>query len=136
MVAAQGRPLATEAFGRLQDIFAQYAPDEALVLLPGHAYFLADSDEELAHRLRYELMPLLGECLQEGRHPGTRLACSPTSTEEPVHHPPTWLNYPRENLSRPAKPARPASSGTEKNLATSVPRWSNRPTGPRKRRLS
>ncbi len=67
VVAAQGRPLATEAFGRLQDIFAQYAPDEALVLLPGHVYFLADSDEELAHRLRYELMPLLGEYLQEGR---------------------------------------------------------------------
>ncbi|MHB8928353.1 MAG: McrB family protein [Bacillota bacterium] len=67
VVAAQGRPLATEAFGRLQDIFAQYAPDEALVLLPGHAYFLADSDGELEHRLRYELMPLLGEYLQEGR---------------------------------------------------------------------
>ena len=59
--------MATEAFGRLQDIFAQYAPDEALLLLPGHAYFLADSDKELAHRLRYELIPLLGEYLQEGR---------------------------------------------------------------------
>lgn len=67
VVAAQGRPLATEAFGRLQDIFAQYAPNEALVLLPGHAYFLADSDEELGRRLRYELMPLLTEYLQEGR---------------------------------------------------------------------
>ena len=37
VVAAQGRPLATEAFGLLQDIYAQYAPDEALVLLLEHA---------------------------------------------------------------------------------------------------
>ena len=67
VVAEQGRDLATEAFGRLLDIFAQYAPDDALVLVPGHAYFLADSDEELIRRLRFELMPLLIEYLQEGR---------------------------------------------------------------------
>ena len=67
VVEAQGRSLATEAFGRLQDIFAQYAPDDALVLVPGHAYFLADSEQELAHRLRFELTPLLVEYLQEGR---------------------------------------------------------------------
>jgi len=67
VVARQGRELATEAFGRLLDIFAQFAPDEALVLVPGHAYFLADSEEELIRRLRFELTPLLGEYLQEGR---------------------------------------------------------------------
>lgn len=67
VVEAQGRPLATEAFGRLLDIFAQYAPDDALVLVPGHAYFLADTDDELARRLRFELVPLLVEYLQEGR---------------------------------------------------------------------
>lgn len=67
VVAEQGRQLATEAFGRLLDVFAQYAPDDALVLVPGHAYFLADSDEELARRLRFELEPLLSEYLQEGR---------------------------------------------------------------------
>ena len=67
VVAAQNMPLATEAFGRLQDIFAQYAPPESLVLLPGHAYFLADSERELCNRLRYELIPLLDEYLQEGR---------------------------------------------------------------------
>lgn len=67
VVEAQGRTLATEAFGRIQDIFAQYAPDDALVLVPGHAYFLADTDEELARRLRFELTPLLVEYLQEGR---------------------------------------------------------------------
>jgi len=67
IVADQKMPLATEAFGRLQDIFAQYAPPGALVLLPGHSYFLAESEQELWNRLRYELMPLLDEYLQEGR---------------------------------------------------------------------
>jgi 5-methylcytosine-specific restriction protein B len=67
IVAAQGIQLATEAFGRLQDIFAQYAPPDALVLLPGHAYFLAETEPELCNRLKYELMPLLDEYLQEGR---------------------------------------------------------------------
>ncbi len=67
VLEAQGSTLAVEAFGRLQDVFAQYAPDEALVLTPGHAYFLADSNEELARRLRFELTPLIREYLQEGR---------------------------------------------------------------------
>jgi 5-methylcytosine-specific restriction protein B len=67
IVAAQNMPLATEAFGRLQDIFAQYAPPDALVLLPGHAYFLAQSRRQLCNRLRFELMPLLDEYLKEGR---------------------------------------------------------------------
>ncbi|MCE5231047.1 AAA family ATPase [bacterium] len=67
VIEAQGLQLATEAFGRLQDIFAQYAPADALVLLPGHAYFLANDKAELARRLRYELMPLISEYLQEGR---------------------------------------------------------------------
>lgn len=59
--------LAAEAFSRLQEIFVQYASDDALVLLPGHSYFLADSKPELISRLRYELLPLLDEYLQEGR---------------------------------------------------------------------
>lgn len=67
VIQQQGYPLATRAFGQLQDIFAQYAPEDALVLLPGHAYFLADSESELINRLRYELIPLLNEYLQEGR---------------------------------------------------------------------
>jgi len=37
------------------------------VLLPGHAYFLADSEPELVNRLHFELVPLLNEYLQEGR---------------------------------------------------------------------
>ena len=67
VVAQQGMSLATEAFGRLLDIFSQYAPDDALALVPGHAYFLASSEAELGNRLRYELTPLIQEYLQEGR---------------------------------------------------------------------
>lgn len=67
VVARQGMPLATEAFGRLLDIFAQRAPEDALALVPGHAYFLADAPEELANRLRYELSPLIQVYIQEGR---------------------------------------------------------------------
>lgn len=67
IVQQQGYALATRAFAQLQDIFAQYAPEDALVLLPGQAYFLADSEPELVNRLRFELIPLLNEYLQEGR---------------------------------------------------------------------
>ena len=67
VVRRQGIDFATEAFGKLQDIFAQYAPEDALVLLPGHAYFLATDEAHLARRLRHELIPLLTEYLQEGR---------------------------------------------------------------------
>ncbi len=67
VVAEQGLRLATDSFGRLLDIFAQYAPDDALALVPGHAYFLAGSEAELKNRLKYELVPLILEYLQEGR---------------------------------------------------------------------
>ena len=67
VVMAQDLQLATEAFGRLQEIFVQFAADDALVLMPGHAYFLARDTEELRLKLRYELIPLVLEYLQEGR---------------------------------------------------------------------
>lgn len=59
--------LAARAFGALQDLFVQFAPRDALVLLPGHALFLADSLESLKKRLRHEMVPLLREYLLEGR---------------------------------------------------------------------
>ena len=67
VIEDQGISLATEAFGRLLDIFTQYAPHDSLVLIPGHAYFLAENEGELARRLRHELIPLLREYLLEGR---------------------------------------------------------------------
>ena len=67
VIRKQGLPLATDAFSRLLDIFAQFASDEALVLIPGHALFIAQSEQELRNRLRFEVMPLLREYLTEGR---------------------------------------------------------------------
>ena len=58
--------LATEAFDWLTDVFVEHAPDDALDLLPGHAYFLAKDEAELRQRFRYELLPLLDEYLRQG----------------------------------------------------------------------
>lgn len=66
VVAAQGLPLATEVFSDLCNVFVEHAPAEALNLLPGHAYFLAETDGELRERLRHELLPLLDEYIREG----------------------------------------------------------------------
>ncbi len=70
VVAAQAnegaRRLATAVFDRLSDVFIEHAPDDALDLLPGHSYFLADSEAALRERLRYELLPLLDEYLRQG----------------------------------------------------------------------
>ena len=66
VVANQGLTLATDAFDWLTDVFVEHAPDDALDLLPGHAYFLAKDEAELRQRFRYELLPLLEEYLRQG----------------------------------------------------------------------
>ena len=53
-------------FDRLMNVFVEHAPEEAFDLMPGHAYFLAKSDAELATRFSTELMPLLAEYLRQG----------------------------------------------------------------------
>ena len=67
VIEQQGLPLATQAFGQLQDLFIHHASDESLLLLPGHAYFLAESETDLVNRLHFELVPLLEEYIREGR---------------------------------------------------------------------
>ncbi len=66
VIDAQGLPLATKFYGRVMDVFVEHAPDDAMNLLPGHSYFLANDEEELKKRLRFELLPLLDEYLREG----------------------------------------------------------------------
>lgn len=82
VIQRQENELASAAFSALIEIFTQYAPDDAMVLLPGHAYFLAESPMELTHRLKYELIPLLNEYLHEGR-------LGPCESE--IHAYLTWL---------------------------------------------
>ncbi len=67
VVEQQGLELGTSAYGYLIDIFRQYAGEDTLPLLPGHAYFLAESEAELENRLRYELLPLLRDYIRDGR---------------------------------------------------------------------
>jgi 5-methylcytosine-specific restriction protein B len=65
-VAACGVKEAHHAFDLVTEVFVEYAPGEALHLLPGHAYFLVKDARELTERLRYEVLPLLDEYLQQG----------------------------------------------------------------------
>jgi 5-methylcytosine-specific restriction enzyme B len=62
----QGLSLATDIFDRLTDVFVEHAPDDALDLLPGHAYFLAKNEAGLHERFHYDLLPLLDEYLRQG----------------------------------------------------------------------
>jgi 5-methylcytosine-specific restriction protein B len=47
-------------------IFNWYASSEELSLQPGQAYFIAENEEEMKVRIRYELLPLIKEYLAEG----------------------------------------------------------------------
>ena len=53
-------------FARIQEIFAWYASSNELSLQPGQGYFIADSEEEMTNRIKYEIFPLIKEYLQEG----------------------------------------------------------------------
>jgi len=55
-----------EDFNRIQEIFEWFASSEELSLQPGQGYFIADSDNEMLNRIKYELFPLIKEYLQEG----------------------------------------------------------------------
>jgi len=66
VIAAQALALAVEVFDWIADVFVEHAPNDTLQLLPGHAYFLAQNEDELRNRLRYEVIPLLDEYLSQG----------------------------------------------------------------------
>lgn len=53
-------------FDRIADVFVEHAPDDALDLMPGHAYFLAKDEPELRTRFAHELLPLIEEYLRQG----------------------------------------------------------------------
>jgi 5-methylcytosine-specific restriction protein B len=65
-VAARGIQAATSAFDQVAEVFVEHAPGDALQLMPGHAYFLVKNEDELRDRLRFEIIPLLDEYLQQG----------------------------------------------------------------------
>lgn len=55
-----------EDFSRIQEIFDWYASSTELALQPGQGYFIADTDDEMKNRIRFEILPLIKEYLQEG----------------------------------------------------------------------
>lgn len=69
--ADQGEYFCEEEFNAIADIFERYSTDEELNLQPGHAYFIVpSSDREMIKvRLKYEIMPLIKEYLNEGMLP-------------------------------------------------------------------
>ncbi len=66
VVEENATPASLAFFDRLADVFVEHAPDDALDLMPGHAYFIAKSDDELRSRFAYELLPLIDEYLRQG----------------------------------------------------------------------
>jgi 5-methylcytosine-specific restriction enzyme B len=66
VVVDRGIEAATQAFDRIVDVFVEHAPDEALDLIPGHAYFLASDETSFRKRLKYEVLPLLDDYLRQG----------------------------------------------------------------------
>lgn len=73
VVAAEGVDFAVQLFADTVHSFAEFADDETLRLVPGHAYFLdprpefdpADRQARVARRLELELVPLLRDYLDE-----------------------------------------------------------------------
>lgn len=59
-------PQGKTAFQNLLQLFVEYAPDEALALVPGHSYFLAKDQKRLRTLLDTSLGPLLQEYLAQG----------------------------------------------------------------------
>lgn len=59
-------PLSIEAFRQLRSLFTSQASDDQLELMPGHAYFIAESDSESKRRFATELIPLLQGYLRQG----------------------------------------------------------------------
>lgn len=72
-VEQEGVDFASEMFADVIRTFVEFADDDTLRLVPGHAYFLdprpdlapADRAERVARRIQFELMPLLRHYLDE-----------------------------------------------------------------------
>ena len=55
-----------DVFLEFENMFMRHATDDELNLQPGQSYFIATDDEDMKRRLKYELMPLIKEYINEG----------------------------------------------------------------------
>lgn len=53
-------------YSDIAEIFEWFATGNELALQPGQGYFIANSEAEMLNRIRYEMLPLIKEYLQEG----------------------------------------------------------------------
>ncbi len=61
-----------DVFLEFENMFMRHATDEELNLQPGQSYFIAADDEAMKQRLKYELMPLIKEYINEGFLPSAK----------------------------------------------------------------
>lgn len=61
-----------EVFLEFENMFMRHATDEELNLQPGQSYFIAADDDAMKQRLKYELMPLIKEYINEGFLPSAK----------------------------------------------------------------
>ena len=61
-----------DIFLEFENMFMRHATDDELNLQPGQSYFIASDDEDMRQRLKYELMPLIKEYINEGFLPSAR----------------------------------------------------------------
>ena len=67
VVDKNGTKFSKEAFHALEGVFVKYASEEAFKFMPGHAYFIGcKTEDESKQQLRYELIPLLQEYIEQG----------------------------------------------------------------------
>ena len=66
VVEELGCEFSQQAFKELLSTFVEYAPDEALALVPGHSYFLGMDEPRAKVNLKTSLLPLLTEYLAQG----------------------------------------------------------------------
>lgn len=61
-----------DVFLEFENMFMRHATDDELNLQPGQSYFIASDDEDMRQRLKYELMPLIKEYINEGFLPSAK----------------------------------------------------------------
>lgn len=64
--AGEGNQFFSDHFSKFAEIFDWYATTNELSIQPGPGYFIARDSDEMRNRIRYELLPLIREYLQEG----------------------------------------------------------------------
>ncbi|MCS6954119.1 MAG: hypothetical protein RMK57_15525 [Bryobacterales bacterium] len=66
VVEEHSREPGPQAFRELLALFIEHAPEESLTLLPGHSYFLGDTEEQVRVKLRTAPAALFEEYLVQG----------------------------------------------------------------------